>query len=89
MTLFIIQLAENKYESAKLIFEKQSLTTKFSSTLKLLKETKLTADEALTQIILSREVPRNDSFLRLYREISQHGSTDMVFTVNGDKFKCH
>jgi len=47
---------------------------------------KIEPRQAISSIVLSKELPRNDNFARLYRSDVK---CDMVFVLRGEEFKCH
>lgn len=55
--------------------------------LKELQDGKITPQQAINSIIYSREQPRNDNFLKLYK--TNDTAMDMVFVLRGEELKCH
>ena len=83
--LFLINFAEKNCASSKYIDAPKN-------TKKILQavtnpDNSLTAEEGLQEIILSKPIPRNDGFVKLYRSGSQQ--KDLVFVLHREKFKSH
>ena len=81
LSLFLLNIKEGTSESKNLI-------KNFDLTFKLFDEKKISAKEALLKTVLAKEIPRNDAFIKLYKENSST-PTDMVFILHKVKFKCH
>lgn len=49
----------------------------------------LSATTGLEQIIMSREIPRNESFAKLYKERNRSQPYDLFLMLCRETFKCH
>ena len=83
--LFLINFAEKNCACSKYIDTPKN-------TKQILKavtdpENNLTATEGLQEIILSKPIPRNDSFIKLFRQKSSQ--EDLVLVLHREKYKCH
>jgi len=94
LTLFVHLFAEKKFNCSNFQKQKESSVESTNmilwSTQKVLKDLqagKITPVQAITSIVLSRELPRNDHFAKLYT--STDTTTDMVFVLNQEEFRCH
>ena len=50
-------------------------------------ESETAAEQGLELIILSKDIPRNDGFAKLYKTRSQ--PHDLVLNLRREKYKCH
>lgn len=48
---------------------------------------KISPKEAVGSVVLSKELPRNDNFARLYKRTDT--KPDMIFRLKDEEFHCH
>ena len=84
--------AEKRLNSSLYIKEKESSSSSMVSwsTAKVMKELsdgKITPQQAINSVVLSRDLPRNDNFVKLYTTTDT--AMDMIFVLRQEEFKCH
>ena len=83
LTLFLINFAEKKYPCATYLNKPLNARDIMTN----LAQGDITNLQGLKQIVMSKEIPRNDNFVQLYKKPTE--SSDLVFSLKGTDYRCH